>query len=130
MTTQISGDTGVSQVQDGSIAQADLATAVVPLGVGQTYQNVTGSRLFGTNYTNSTGRPIAVRLVATSTSSGQVATQPTVGGVALGQQVVQVGAVGFKVVEEFVVPNGAVYSVATTRSSATPTLESWVELKA
>ena len=32
------------------------------LGVGQTWQDVTGSRVSGTTYTNSTGRPIAVSI--------------------------------------------------------------------
>jgi hypothetical protein len=33
------------------------------IGYGQTWQNVTGSRSFGINYTNSTGKPIAVSVV-------------------------------------------------------------------
>jgi hypothetical protein len=45
---------------DGSVTQAKLATAVVPVGVGQTWQDVTGSRSVGVTYTNTTGRPIVV----------------------------------------------------------------------
>ena len=32
----------------------------VPLGVGQTWQNVTASRASGVTYTNTTGRPIMI----------------------------------------------------------------------
>jgi len=39
-----------------------------PIGVGQTWQNVTGSRANGGTYTNTTGRPIAVALSCWSSS--------------------------------------------------------------
>jgi len=46
------------------------------LGVGQTWQNLTGSRSFGTNYVNSTSKPIVVSI---KTQAGAAA-----GGVAVG----------------------------------------------
>ena len=87
MPTVIDGTTGVSQVQDGVIVEADLAnnavttaklndaavtsakmaTAVQPIGVGQTWQNMFASRAAGTTYTNTTGRPIQIVVGATST---------------------------------------------------------------
>jgi len=48
-------------------------------GVGQTFQNVTGSRTTGVLYTNSTGRPIHVFFAATATG-GLANTRIEVGG--------------------------------------------------
>jgi hypothetical protein len=41
-----------------------------PLGTGQSWSNVTASRVLGTTYTNSTGRPIAVLLQHNPYSGG------------------------------------------------------------
>ena len=40
------------------------------LGVGQTWQNVTGSRSSGTTYTNNTGKPIMIAVTSSGGSSG------------------------------------------------------------
>jgi hypothetical protein len=45
--------------------QAVPLLATQPLGYGQTWQNVVGSRVSGTTYTNSTGRPIFVAVCTT-----------------------------------------------------------------
>ena len=41
------------------------------LGVNQTWQNVTGSRVQGTTYTNSTGKPIMVSIISAPTDAGR-----------------------------------------------------------
>ncbi len=66
MALELHGTTGVSLVQDGVVATADLADSAVttaklagdavPIGVGQTWTNVT--RTTGTTYYNTTGRTI------------------------------------------------------------------------
>tara|TARA_R110000782_G_scaffold50971_1_gene110100 strand:+ start:71 stop:448 length:378 start_codon:yes stop_codon:yes gene_type:complete len=66
MALELHGTTGVSLVQDGVVATADLADSAVttaklagdavPIGAGQTWQNVT--RTTGTTYYNTTGRTI------------------------------------------------------------------------
>jgi hypothetical protein len=58
--------TVVTTGSTAAVTQAMLATAVQPLGVGQTWQNVAGSRTAGVTYTNTTGRPIVVSLGQTS----------------------------------------------------------------
>jgi hypothetical protein len=58
-----------SQLVAGSVTATQLATAVNPLGAGQTWQ--IPSRSVGVTYTNSTGRPIAVLI---SINSGSVST--------------------------------------------------------
>ncbi|MFM0630783.1 hypothetical protein [Paraburkholderia xenovorans] len=93
------------------------------LGVGQTKQVLTGSRALGTNFTNSTGKPILVRVSASGTAAGSaigffidgvegqvsVATTPS-------------GAIG--VAET--VPAGSTYAVI---ASGGATLVSWVEYR-
>ena len=48
------------KIANGAVVNDDLATAVKPVGVGQTWQDLTGSRSVGVTYTNTTGRPIVV----------------------------------------------------------------------
>ena len=62
--TGIQGSTGATGIQ-GSTG----ATGPGSLGVGQTWQDVTGSRLLGTSYVNTTGKPIQV-LVTGRTITG------------------------------------------------------------
>lgn len=47
-------------------------TAPISVGVGQTWQNVIGSRAFGTTYTNSTGKPIQLAVNAGGGTSANV----------------------------------------------------------
>ena len=61
--------TVVATGSSGVIAQSMLQTLVTPLGVGQTWQNLSGSRSAGVTYTNSTGRPIVVSVRAETGSS-------------------------------------------------------------
>ena len=53
MATIIDGDSGGTAVTTATQNSKGL-------GDSQTWQDVTGSRVFGTTYTNTTGRPIAV----------------------------------------------------------------------
>lgn len=61
---------GTDQINNSAVTQAKLAAAVVPLGVGQTWQNVTSSRSGNTTYTNTTGRPIALSIWIDGGNSG------------------------------------------------------------
>lgn len=105
-------------VNQGTIDVAGLAAQVGALearprgvGDGQTWQNVTASRVSGTIYTNTTGRPIQVQV---SIQTGSITA--TCGGVTL-------ATTGFHTA--FVVPAGATYSV--TLSS--PVNAVWSELR-
>lgn len=51
-----------------STAQAITAQVAVPIGVGQTWQDVSGSRAHSTSYQNTTGRPISVCLTVDGSS--------------------------------------------------------------
>jgi hypothetical protein len=133
MSVTISGDTGVSAVRDGVIVQADLATAILPLGVGQTWQNMTGvgGRALGATITNTTGRSIqvSVRCGSSANSSNQVgltidsilvatATTSESNGVAYG---------GSAQTLTGVVPAGSTYGIANT--AGTSTIIAWMELR-
>lgn len=72
----------------------------------QTWQNVTGSRLAATLYTNSTGQPITV-LVSGSDTAGW-SSIVTVAGV----DIAQFGGINSFGACTFVVPNGATYKVS------------------
>lgn len=94
------------------------------IGVGQTWQNVTGSRVLGTTYTNSTGKPIMVSV------SYSCNTANTVQGLIISDATVYAGAVdvantsgGFSLI----VPNGATY--VTTTNIGVMTLVAWAELR-
>lgn len=87
------------------------------LGVGQTWQNVTGSRAIGTTYTNTTGRAI---VVSVNNNSGTTSVL-TVGGVQVGRVGQYTGGEGYQLCA--VVPNGATY-VYTGAG-----IQNWAELR-
>jgi hypothetical protein len=134
-TGSISGltATGISAVQTipaSSITQAMLTTAASSIGVGQTWQDVTGSRALSTTYTNSTGKPIQVNawMAVSGSPAGNVDAGLTVGGVvvmfasnyfnaAAGNRFANVTGI---------VPNGTTYSVTAPTGAGTL---NWVELR-
>lgn len=101
-----------------------LTSDIGGVGIGQTWQNLTSSRAFGTTYTNSTGEPIMVAIAATvlNTATWTVSVA--------GLQIIQMagsGATAFAdVTGTFIVPNGATY-VATGAGGST--LSRWSELR-
>jgi hypothetical protein len=105
----------------GTVATQDYV-GTQALGVGQTWQNVTGSRALGTTYTNSTGRPISVNIVASrSNAAGTLGI--TVAGVSTGDLAIAQAVQGFV---SAVVPNGATYLIS---GSTLTTINAWVELR-
>ena len=67
-----------SQLVSASVTATQLATAVQPIGVGQTWQSVT--RTAGVTYTNSTGRPILLSITIEGGNGAFI--QLTIDGVA------------------------------------------------
>jgi hypothetical protein len=83
------------------------AAAPVSLGIGQTWQNVTGSRAVGTTYTNSTGNPI---FLAISGNSGNGTGTFSINGsiiAQVGESAPFVGQSGINF--NIVIPNGNTY---------------------
>lgn len=91
------------------------------VGVGQSWQNVTGSRALNTTFTNSTGKPIMVKVKSTNANSTEVTF--TVNGVVLPRWVVNTPAAAYAN-DCIIVPNGQTYSIAMS-----PALTDWFELR-
>jgi hypothetical protein len=90
------------------------ATPAGGIGIGQTWQNVSGSRSAGVTYTNSTGKPIQISISAYRVASVGVATA-TVSGVTVATISTQgTNDVGATTQIAFIVPDGATYSFSTS----------------
>lgn len=103
-----------------------LSPGQIGLGYGQTWQNVTGSRVLGTTYYNTTGKPISLSIQLNwSTSSGS-----TYAIYENGSYVQQIGASGTYSNPSFsvVVPPGSSYSCSLTAGN-TGTISYWFELR-
>lgn len=125
--TQSPGDNTTAVATDAFVTNAvatGVATAIASgIGYGQSWQDLTVSRVFGTTYTNSTGKPISVNISATSTSAASTFTL-TINGVGLlGQG--GTTADGFCYITA-IIPVGATYVATLT---ATATLTKWHELR-
>jgi hypothetical protein len=102
------------------------SAAATSIGVGQTWQNVTGSRAAGTTYTNSTGKPIFISVHGTGSPTNGVMSM-TVDGVSLGQQGSAAVSSGvFYSTMTAIVPNGSTYKADNVNGW---TLVSWAELR-
>lgn len=94
------------------------------IGSNQSWQNMTSSRALNTNYTNTTGKPIAVNIESTGTSNNMIWITATVDGVSF--IVANDGSAGsLRGAGNFIVPTGSTYKVAI----ATTSLASWHELR-
>ena len=110
-----------AEVQTGT----DTVRAVTPaglknasLGLGQTWQDVSGSRVVGTTYTNSTGKPITVMINFLNSTN---TTSFIVDGTTRATQAASVYRMTPFVA---IIPNGSTYSISGTATSVT-----WNELR-
>jgi len=87
------------------------ATPAGGIGIGQTWQDVTGSRSAGTTYTNSTGKPIFISVYG-SGAPNNGAMSMTIDGVLIGRQGFQSISSGTSnATMTAIVPNGSTYRV-------------------
>ena len=115
-----------ADLTSGSVTQAKLATLVVPIGVGQTWQDVTASRAWGTTYTNTTGRPITVSIVIGNNGvGGNPTSYLRVGGVDVAALSFNAGSYDVNTVIA-IVPSGATYSAVRGGSHV---FYIWAELR-
>ena len=100
-----------------------VGTASNSIGEGQTWQDMTSSRAFSTDYTNSTGRPIMFSVTNTASDAG---VELYVGGVLVGQTG-QIGGSGNDIHNmTAIVPTGATYRANAVRTAGTLY---WAELR-
>jgi hypothetical protein len=109
--------TGVLTDKDGN--------SLSPIGTGQTWQDVTASRVIGTTYTNTTGKPIMVSIYTVTTGASSIVTL-TVGGVAMAKQLGDTTNGGAASSISAIVPNGVTYVLSGGR---TLTGGLWAELR-
>lgn len=126
---------GAVSIDSNNIAKIDVVNAALELkantadlkeiGVGQTWQDVTASRILGTTYTNSTGKPIVV-CAGTHTGVGvyQLTLTATINGidVKIGQSSSTSGNTSSS--GSIIVPNGGTYNLTSGY-----TLTYWFELR-
>ena len=120
------GAVTADDLADGAVTSAKMATAVQPIGVGQTWQDVKASRTAGTTYTNSTGRPIQVCICINQYATTSASSTLTVNGVVVATWRQDGGAAALCAGQvSVVIPAGATYVV----SSFLHSLASWAELR-
>jgi lysophospholipase L1-like esterase len=102
---------------------ADLEARPRGVGDGQTWQDVTASRVAGTTYTNSTGRPITLSVYNAASASGSFSL--TVAGIVIGIFQTNNTTPGASGQLFGVVPPGATYLVAVSGM----TIGRWSELR-
>jgi len=99
-------------------------TAMASLGYGQTWQDVSASRVAGTTYYNTTGKPIAVSIKGTnSTATNNLGL--TINGVLVAATGTATTAQSIQTISGVVPPGGA-YSASVTGSM---TIGLWAELR-
>ena len=101
-------------------------SAMSSLGYGQTWQNVTGSRALGTNYYNTTGKPIAV-IAGIGSNAAAWLLYSRVGGVQIAQNLYGAQGAPQSGQSTVVVQPGQSYSFDV--SSGTGYVQSWFELR-
>jgi hypothetical protein len=100
--------------------------AMQSLGYGQTWQNVTGSRVASTTYYNTTGRPILVSIASRSSSTTNLITATVNGSIIVeAYSYFNTGSATYPGNLVFIVPPGGSYSVAVSNY----TIQYWSELR-
>ena len=94
------------------------------LGIGQTWQDMTASRAWATTYTNTTGKPIQISIIAYDPAAGNFYIGLNVGGRLVAEH--YLGANGRATVFA-IVPPGATYRVE--RQDTNDTITGWMELR-
>ena len=98
----------------------DNVNILKSIGIDQTWQSVIASRVLGTTYTNSTGRPIAISFVPVASSNKTHSL--TINGSVIAST--SYGTATVKVQLFGIVPPGGTYKV-----DSTSTIETWMELR-
>ena len=112
-----SAGTNTAQLANTAFVKAAVDDAP-RLGVGQTWQDVTGSRGVNTNYTNTTGKPIEVSV--SFSYAGQGVSYIVVDGVVVNSFTYSLGGTGATM--SAIIPNGSVYSAVGVKVR-------WTELR-
>jgi hypothetical protein len=130
-----SAATGVVELSTDAEAQThtDTTRAITPanlaaviLGFNQGYQDLSGSRFSGVNYTNSTGRTIAVSAWSTTGGITNMIANAFVNGVQIVSNSLYSNGPGYSAFAYFLVPPGATYQIQFGNAGVT---NKWFELR-
>jgi hypothetical protein len=125
----VSGLTATGLTTAQNVAFAQLVGTASPIGAGQTWQNVLGSRAINTVYTNSSGKPIQVSIVVNETRVGEYS-----------RAILQVDSINVAVASSInnangngntvsaIVPNGSTYQLIPLEASF-DSINFWAELR-
>lgn len=122
MATTTEASTGTDTTRAVTAAGVEAHMNANELGWSQTWQDVTGSRVVNTNYTNSTGRPI-VAVASVPVGTGAVAGW-TVGGVGDFGRITNGANASFNAQTLAIIPAGTVYQLTGNTAPST-----WYELR-
>lgn len=114
---EIATSTEIQTGTDTTRAVTPEGLAHIVIGVGQTWQNVLGSRAAGVTYTNTTGRPILVNIVLSTGTAGRTFIVNGINVASFDNS----GAVDFS---SAIVPAGGTYSISGAAS-----ISLWSELR-
>jgi hypothetical protein len=95
----------------------------LPIGVGQTWQNVTAQRALGTTYTNTTGRPIQILVQYEDNINSSVGATFKIGSLSR-TTIDLLGGSGYPYWFSAVIPDGVTYSI-----SGGVNIPAWWELR-
>jgi hypothetical protein len=107
-----------------AISANNISNLAQPIGVNQTWTNVTSTRTTGVTYTNTAGRPIMVAVTPTA-AGGLIGAFNINGSVVAGVQHTPSGGGGASAFS-YIIPNGATYSVTNLGNF---TILYWWELR-
>lgn len=123
-----SGITSVAPSTSGNVLTSNgtawTSAENARIGVGQTWQDVAGSRAINSNYTNNTGKPIQVAVIV-SANPNQTNATLVVNGLNVARIQNQFGDRALVGSLSAIVPDGVSYSVSASSSS----IVSWSELR-
>ena len=113
----------VSTGDSATVTSTMLNGDAIPIGVGQTVQNVSASRSLGTTYTNTTGRPIFV-IVGCNQGTGGTGLYTQLGSTSFNADQNNQGSSGGSTF--LLVPNNTTYQVNTGTGIS---IGSWIEIR-
>lgn len=111
-------DTNTTQI--ATTAFTKTKSESVAIGIGQTWQNMTASRVSGTTYTNSTGKPIFI--LAYVYSGSNQAMSGFIDGIQVTYSLTNGTVASLAITTTLLVPNGSTYSI-------TGGITKWMELR-
>jgi hypothetical protein len=115
-----------------TIDASEVVTFVNPtnginaVGGGQSWTDVSASRVKGTNYTNSTGKPIVINISSNASAGAINRIFIYVDAVRIVNQRIKVSELSYQLSSSVIVPNGSVYYL---ESSTETTVSIWQELR-